>query len=86
MTKTATYWRCTIRNENVQCNAPVSQTGDVFKEGAIGHSHPGDPGPLKKVKVRAQVNTISKYLRSEMIIYQYVNFELCLTSSKQVKT
>ena len=71
MTKTTTYWRCTIRNKTVQCKASVSQSGEVFKEGEIGHAHPGDPGILKKVKVRAQVITYCFAVKYRITIIVY---------------
>ncbi|XP_033758395.1 uncharacterized protein LOC117340742 [Pecten maximus] len=57
-TDTRVFWRCIKRGKALNCPATTIQTGNT--EGKKQHLHPGQPGILTTVKIRAEALSQAK--------------------------
>ncbi|XP_033728238.1 uncharacterized protein LOC117317532 [Pecten maximus] len=67
-TDTRVFWRCIKRGKALNCPATIIQTGNTYTEGKKQHLHPGQPGILTTVKIRAEKYFLEK--KKNILAYQ----------------
>ena len=50
--KSATNWRCSVRNKDHYCSATVRQVGETYTRGPVTHAHAADPAAAANARIK----------------------------------